>query len=209
MMHLVCCVRRVRAAAALAVCAGVWHAPGAGAAIMYRDFGGFDTQGFGFSLDITDDGVVDFRVLKGTDRIFVTAPVTGNGVLWDPAGGSFAKRLVAGEVIGPQALFQQTRDLAVEACDGSGGPCAWFGPWPQTQAPEMMGLVFELDNATHYGWLSVSVSRISGAIRIWELAWESEPMTPILAGAVPAPGAAWLLALGALAVGRRRVRSEQ
>lgn len=211
---MICSIRFVRRRCSrcfAVVFAGAWlaQAPCAGGAIMHRDFGGHDTQGFGFALDITENGVVDFRVLRGQDRIFVSGQVEGNGVLRDPAGGSFAMRMTVGEEIGPGSVFQQIRDLAVLVCDGAGGPCAWFGPWPQTQQPEIMGLAFQLNNATHYAWLSVSVSRLGGTIRIWELAWESEPMTPILAGAVPAPGAAGLLALGALAAARRRARLEQ
>ncbi len=55
----------------------------------------------------------------------------------------------------------------------------------------------------HYGWIEfLGVSGIQMNVVAW--AWESEPNTPILAGAIPEPSAVWLAGAGALLFLRRR-----
>ena len=63
-------------------------------------------------------------------------------------------------------------------------------------------------NATHYGWMRISLSStLQGQPRaIVEYAYESEAGVSIPAGAIPTPGSAALLALGAAGLAGRRRR---
>ncbi len=69
--------------------------------------------------------------------------------------------------------------------------------------PEYIAARFDLADGTHYGWMSLSLTHLTGpGFPDWRfdlLAWgyETEPDTPLPAGAAPAPGGA----LAALAVG--------
>lgn len=74
-----------------------------------------------------------------------------------------------------------------------------------------MGIEFQRDGATHYGWMLLQVSgnfAAVAAIESW--AWETRPGVPILAGAVPEPSA-WTLLVGGglLMVWFRRKRNEK
>ncbi|MDX2147602.1 MAG: hypothetical protein SFZ23_08785 [Planctomycetota bacterium] len=57
-----------------------------------------------------------------------------------------------------------------------------------------------------YGWMRIESGGdpAVGGFIITEYAYQSAPDTPILAGAIPAPGAAGVLALGGLTASRRR-----
>jgi len=82
-------------------------------------------------------------------------------------------------------------------------------------APGFLGLRFAIWNeagtnfTTHFGWMQVDWlgEGLTGGVDLDILAWgfETEPDTPIAAGAIPAPGGAGLLALaGAFTAQRRR-----
>ncbi len=80
--------------------------------------------------------------------------------------------------------------------------------------PEYIAARFNLPDGTHYGWLGLSLTHLTGPTPPnWHfdlLAWgyETEPDTPLPAGAAPAPGGALAaLALGA-AAGMTRTRRE-
>ncbi len=80
--------------------------------------------------------------------------------------------------------------------------------------PEYIAARFDLADGTHYGWMSLSLTHLTGpGFPNWDfdlLAWgyETEPDTPLPAGAAPAPGGALAaLALGA-AAGMTRTRRE-
>ncbi len=81
--------------------------------------------------------------------------------------------------------------------------------------PEYIAVRFDLADGTHYGWMSLSLTHLTGpGFPDWDfdlLAWgyETEPDTPLPAGAAPAPGGALAaLALGA-AAGMTRTRRER
>lgn len=58
--------------------------------------------------------------------------------------------------------------------------------------------------ATHFGWFRVRFGATPGEREITEYAYEDVERAPSLAGVVPTPASAALLALGVLGVGRRR-----
>ncbi len=62
------------------------------------------------------------------------------------------------------------------------------------------GLQFQLDGQTHYGWARVGapLAGFNGGW-IYEYAYQTQPDTPILTGAVPEPTSLWLLAAAGLA----------
>jgi hypothetical protein len=75
-------------------------------------------------------------------------------------------------------------------------------------ATGFVAVSFTLDDGVHYGWIEVINDSVAGSgwWRYDILAWgyETEAGVAIAAGAVPAPGAAGLLALAGLGVARRR-----
>ncbi len=91
-------------------------------------------------------------------------------------------------------LFLNTQFTKVYEPGGGVGP------------PEYIAARFDLADGTHYGWMSLQLTRLVGpGFPDWDfdlLAWgyETEPDTPLPAGAAPAPGGALAaLALGAAA----------
>ncbi len=75
---------------------------------------------------------------------------------------------------------------------------------------EYIAVRFEAADGMHYGWIGVTVTRINYVNELSAFAWgyETDPMTPIAAGAVPTPGTLAALAFGAAAALRRRKRQE-
>jgi len=73
-----------------------------------------------------------------------------------------------------------------------------------------LGVALEIDGATHYGWFQLShypaplalpgQYQSSSTLIIHDFAWETEPDTPIVAGAVPEPASVVLALLGAITV---------
>jgi len=71
------------------------------------------------------------------------------------------------------------------------------------QTTGYLGFSFEGDEGTHYGYIHIDGRRVSN-YRILSYAYESEPNTPILTGAVPEPSTTLLMMLFPVAVWRRR-----
>jgi len=83
-----------------------------------------------------------------------------------------------------------------------------YGEWTGLENG-FLGFRFEIDGEDHFGWARVSVSQVDAndpstfldlTAVIHDFAYESEPNTPIAAGAVPEPSSLGLLALGCVGV---------
>ena len=61
-----------------------------------------------------------------------------------------------------------------------------------------MGVEFDIDGATHYGWINLRVAELGPGVEIYGWAYESTPNTPILAGAIPEPNTLLLLLAGGI-----------
>lgn len=63
-----------------------------------------------------------------------------------------------------------------------------------------MGGEFDIDGATHYGWINLCVGELGPGGEIYGWAYESDPDTPIIAGAIPEPSTLLLPLSGGLAL---------
>jgi hypothetical protein len=190
--------------AAAASAAGVL-APAANAQIVYTDFdpdefvADTETAGdgafTGFSTDFDGDGdheilfferdtddyprfAYDVDPSDGPDR------VTGAVASLVPFGGGgiylYPLPLSAGASIGPgnPGLVTATAYTYGTFTFNGSDPVNWIG------ADAYLGVQFTLDGtSTHYGWVRVEIPPSGGAIIVKEMAYESSPDTPILAGA--------------------------
>jgi len=165
----------------------------------YRMIGGAAMY---YSVDLNNDGVVDYVFSSGTS--FDITPAGENKVIavhpTDTELSSFVIPLAAGFHIGPNAnpygwlarvdtpfgslgsTFSATRDI---------GSIGYFNGLESAYA----GLQFTIDGQTHYGWVRVGVPVVGfNGGWIYDYAYESAPNTPILAG-VPEPST-WILLWG-------------
>jgi len=112
------------------------------------------------------------------------------GVLPDPAGG--AAMLGSGEMIGPGLAYGEAAGLSDD----------WLGE------SGFLALSFLTGGGdTHYGYLQITAGPEATSpypMLVEYLVYEDQPDTPLVTAAVPEPVTISLLALGSLAVLRRR-----
>jgi len=104
-----------------------------------------------------------------------------------------ATRLDAGTVVGPSAFFYGTTSATM----GSG-----IGQWAANSSGYLGFKFTAADNATHYGWMQLSIGANAATRSIVQYAWENIANTSITV--TPAPGAMALLGLAGFAKRRRR-----
>jgi hypothetical protein len=162
-----------------------------------------------YNLDLNNDGVTDFIISTSQSKGFCApylshsvtntlaeTPVSGNG-----AAGSSPTNLEKGDQIGPsQTFYEGTGTMAwfnscfVEGVEGSyhfegtGGDnwmgyksCGFFCLIP-IGLEGYLGLTFQIDGETHYGWVLVRVSNKVVQIRLLGYAYETIANMPINAG---------------------------
>lgn len=176
-------------------------AAAAPAGIVYVDIEDASAERLPVTLDFNNDGSVDFFVVRTEDIGVSVAGIGDNEILRLTPTSQFATYLVDGSVIDDGGPYGTSGFLAQVFCEQ--GACAWFGPFTQVNDPGFVGAKFLIDGMTHFGWIQIGVSRVSGVATVFDFAWETLPNTPIAAGQVPAPGSAALLA-GLVALRRRR-----
>jgi hypothetical protein len=203
--------------------AGLAMAPPADAEIVYTPahvvigYGGVRS----YALDLNQDGTIDFTLKtltrasiddSGGTQVMFALPAQGNGV----AGyGGAASPLKAGVSIDSKLKFAG-RGMASDVTF-IGTTSHARGPWVNV-ANRYLGLKFEIDGQTHYGWarITVQVNTVHRSLvaALTGYAYETTVDTPIVAGqtsgndvgsAVPGglgtkPGTLGALALGAPAV---------
>jgi hypothetical protein len=182
--------------------------------VVYRNLGSFWLQGTAdfvnqFHLDFNDDGQDDFIIEAGESLEAIGLGDNAIYAIPQPPGelGSDCVPLPFGAAIGPQLpagrvwdqtevrqLGQSTRYIGSVlhyVLDiGAGG--LWLGG---TDA--YMGAEFDIDGETHYGWLHIEIPdplRGNKGI-IHDMAYNTIPGQPILAGQVPEPST-WALLVG-------------
>lgn len=149
-----------------------------------------------------------------TDEILVD-PTRSAGDANNPLALAFGELIDPSETTdrGWQFIGRTDTGTSVSGVSGSnGGGNFRFGDGEQ-----FIGVRTIIDGETHYGWIGVIITdefddgfeplndRLTGTITGY--AYESTPNVGIAAGAIPAPGAAALLALGAVGIGGRRSRN--
>ena len=159
------------------------------------------------TLDLDSNGVVDIILTPGPH-----STNTSNTV----SMGSASIPLTTGATIGTGGFFgQATLNGAMRIMAGPPGSYATFqtvGPY-SGNSPSYMGVRFQRDSNTHYGWLYLTPGfssggpLVGGLIEIYAGAWNNTPDQAILAGqeaAVPEPAVTGLTALGVALVWMRR-----
>jgi len=152
-----------------------------------------------YNLDVNHDGVTDFTISTkfSTFRcpeaktrslhlhVFET-PASGNGA---EGKGNLPARLIDGDQIGPSKMFRQVKGTMAYydvSCPYVGWPI--FPPPPPTVSSGgnwlnsfgYLGLSFQFDGQTYYGWASLTVGEDTAALTGY--AYETIPGMPITAG---------------------------
>lgn len=161
-------------------------------------------------LDIDNDGVPEFTIhayhMMGVPwsalGTFIRSERPGAFLPWE----ELLDPLPAGAYIGPgdPEEYQFSGRAPFFEWVGIAGDGAWIFNAP----PAFFGFRFVTGGVSHFGWARAQITGTSSpqayAVTVFDYAYESEPGMAILAGAIPAPGAAVLLALASITASRRR-----
>jgi len=150
--------------------------------------------GQAYEIDLNHDGFVDFSVHNISNpcvRSFTYCPIVE--VVASPANGNeieygvhpwYAGALMAGAVIGSAAPFNNAREFMADEFR-SAGAFYYFGSWLKV-TDRFLGLSFQIDGDTHYGWARLRVQskeKYHLVAFLSDFAYETDPNTPITAGA--------------------------
>ncbi len=178
------------------------------------------------SFDLDMNGTVDIEFVAGTDifGFFAQMPATTQVVV---APGYGIVPMQQGEVIGltlnstqhPRASlisssqewmnFPGLANLSFGFNDGSdvvGG--AWHDEVTGVGDNGYLGVAFQGDNGTHYGWIHIEEFAGVGGW-FYEYAYENTPGTGLIAGAVPEPSSVALFTIGAIGAWTLRKRKNR
>jgi hypothetical protein len=145
-----------------------------------------------YSLDLTNDGTIDF-VLK--DDVTANCSTVVDALLAKAALGNaiegqafrsmaLVNALKAGETIGASQRFVSPSGGALMGeAFVSGGGFGSFGNWLHV-VNRYLGLKFQINGQTHFGWARMTVSLNVNTVRsiLTGYAYEAQPNTPIVAG---------------------------
>ena len=182
----------------------------------YRLWGDAATGGQTYQLVI--NGQTAFTFYSGSQ--FSIIPSSLNGVMaisaTAPDIGSLAVPVSAGQEIGSDALGYEWVSGSIGSTFTAARDGGILGQPPLTVgyftglASAYVGLQFQMDGQTHYGWARVGAPAIGlNAGWLYDYAYETIPNTPILAGQVPEPSTVALIILGAGVVLLRGKRKGQ
>jgi hypothetical protein len=147
-------------------------------------------------LDLNNDGAKDFffflSMIGGdccqTGTLSVDPVRPNNRILGNKL---YASALQSGVTVGPGGQFQQEHDFMAAAGIFLSGGYSSRGPWTGT-LDRYLGFKFFIKGVVHYGWASLHVApkgNISGFnATLSGYAYESDPNTAILTGAVSGNG---------------------
>jgi hypothetical protein len=141
-----------------------------------------------YKLALKNDGVTDFTI-STVDKIMFGCPgggvgetsASGNGVEVSPESSDFALPLNKRNQIGPGQSFYGGRKGMVAFMD-YGKHCMYeraIGPW-RDLSNRYLGLMFQINGKTYYGWAQVNVGVDTAALRGY--AYETIPGKSIKAG---------------------------
>jgi len=142
-------------------------------------------------LDVNNDGQPDFNLWielyfnasSGVQQVYSFAGASGrasNRVI-SSVNEQYEAALPLGEPIGPAQRFQGSARL-MAYCEDFSGHTFKAGPWVNVQN-RYLGLKFQIDGETHYGWARMSVG--CAEITLTGYAFETVADQPIAAGVLP------------------------
>ncbi len=165
-------------------------------------------------MDLNGDGLTDFVFVAGIASVGVMSESGNRYLIWPSGGndiGGPVEPLPSGFEIGTDSgegwidWFGEDGgyDALIICLEGSGGYTC-VGRFPGQRA--YMGVEFDIEGATHYGWIDLLVASDNPYAEIYGWGYETEPGVSILAGAgaVPEPATSALLAVGSLLLALRR-----
>ena len=169
------------------------------AEIVYTPADQIINRNSGFRLDLNNDGIPDFRISDmvaqsgfGTDQILSAIGPPGNVVKcvssFCISSFIYAAPLETGSLIGPgERGWLRRAPMAFEEFFRPGSTLYTWG-WCNV-SDRYLGLKFQINGETHFGWARLSVKFHRGALkqRSWEAhltgyAYETTPNTAIKAG---------------------------
>lgn len=168
-------------------------------------------------IDMNADSIIDYTFAASVSFVGVHPEVANQYLIYPsppPNIGGPVEPLPDGFEIGPNSgegeldWYGSTGySTLIQCLSGSGGyTCA--GRFPGQHA--YMGVEFDIEGATHYGWIDLYVAEYGPYAEIYGWAYETQPGVSILAGAVPEPSTVLLMAAGSLALlysrARKRIR---
>jgi hypothetical protein len=142
-----------------------------------------------YNLDLNHDGTVDFLIQEWNQGFSSSNELLADGALGNAIEGSrfYAAALQAGASIGPNQKFVSgagNGEVMVQITHfTTGGTSYVHGLWANVRN-RYLGLKFQIDGQTHYGWARVSVQRQAYhlAATLTGYAYETTPNTGIQAG---------------------------
>lgn len=161
-------------------------------------------------IDIDNDGVPEFTI-HAYHVMGMPWSAFGTYIQTDRPGAYLSWEgtldpLAAGAYIGPGDPDEYQAGGRAPFFEWVG--IAGHGSWTFNDPPAFFGFRFETAGVSHFGWALAQITYSSSpeayAVTVFEYAYETKPGVAILAGAIPAPGAAAILAVGFVATNRRR-----
>lgn len=166
-----------------------------------------------FSLDVDVNGTIDFSLAANSYHFSGIQRKNDGRYLINPSPppniGGYVAALDAGYLIEPNA------ETISEEWFGLSGWDTLISIWDTGAAGNFyeqhgyIGLEFEAEDGTHYGWLEIEGLTHSSSIRVYGWAYESMPGVGIVAGAVPEPSSVVLFTIGAIGVWTLRKRKNR
>jgi len=172
--------------------------------------GGFGGEA-SYNLDFNNDGINEIQVASRYGDFFVTTLGNGSriaGIAASPPDiGGFAHPFTLGNIVGPQTPDFRSWNLGISgllSCQEIG--C--IGLW-RSGGTNFLGVEFQLYSDTHYGWVAIDMPAIFGGGILLSYAYESEPNSQIIAGAIPEPSSAMLVATGTALLWKRNAKTRK
>jgi hypothetical protein len=142
-----------------------------------------------YPIDLNHDGVIDFLIQQ--ERSLGSNVLLAKGAFGNPVEGAkyFAEALKKGAAIGPRQRFISSSgtkgEYMAQHVSTESGRSYWTGQWADV-SNRYLGLRFQIDGKTHYGWarLSTQTQGYQITATLTGYAYETVPRKGIRAGQI-------------------------